>query len=415
MAIDDQAVEATTSTATDTSAPTSEPTFTRDDMPPDPKQADQEGNRRSIKDTLRAEFDKAKKEPSPARQEAAKQRTRDEQKRFAPEVSKDQQRSAIPAKVEQPIKAAPEATTSPGQQATSEPAKVAPQGTAAAPASLSKDTRAIWDTLPEVVRNDIIKRESDTTKGVEQLKQRYQPLDEALAPYRPLLQQAGKTDADAVKQLFAWHQALAGPNKVQAFQALARSHGFDLSTLAPASQASQQQQDPNDPRFQLQQALHGTVNPLDQRLSALEQQLVRQQQGQLNDEIGAFSKDKPHFDRVRVMMGHLMQLGYASDLQEAYDRAVWADPEVRGQVLAAEQAKREAEIATLEADKAAKAAQAEADRKQKEREALDKARRANVSPRGSTPMGSIVPRAQGGKSIRDSIAEARRQVTGGSI
>jgi hypothetical protein len=410
MAIDDQAVEATTSTATDTSAPvTTEAPEYETSSRSDPAESPDDKKRSDLNKALKAEFEKVKREPSEARREAAARRAREEQTgKFAPE------KGQVSAKVEPAAKAAPDASTSPGQQATSEPAKVAPQGAAAAPASLSKDTRAIWDTLPEVVRNDIIKRESDTQRGVEQLKQRYQTIDEALAPYRPLLQQVGKTEGDAVKQLFAWHQALAGPNKAQAFQALARSHGFDLSTLAPASQTSQQQQDPNDPRVQLQQALHGTVSPLDQRLSALEQQLVRREQAQLQDEIGSFSKDKPHFDRVRYAMGQMMASGYATSLQDAYDKAVWADPEMRTELLSAEQAKREAEAQAAQQAQAAKAAQAEADRKAKEREAMEKARRA-MSPRSSSPMGSAVPKASGGKSIRESLAEARRQVSGGSI
>lgn len=410
MAIDDEVGEATTSPATDTSAPiTTEAPEYETSSRSDPAESPDDKKRSDLNKALKAEFEKAKREPSEARREAAARRAREEQTgKFAPE------KGQVSAKVEQAPKAVPDASQAPAQETRSEPVK-APQGSTAAPSSLSKETRAIWDTLPEVVRNDIIKREGDTAKGVEQLKTRYQPIDEALAPYRPLLQQVGKTEGDAIKQLFAWHEALAGPNKAQAFQALARSHGFDLSTLAPATGQPQQQQDPNDPRIQLQQALHGTVSPLDQRLSALEQQLVRREQAQLQDEIGSFSKDKPHFDRVRHAMGQMMASGYATSLEDAYNKAIWADPEVRTEIQAAEQAKREAEAQAAQEAQAAKAAQAEAERKQKEREALEKARKANVSPRGSSPMGSIVPKAAGGKSIRESLAEARRIVQGGSI
>lgn len=417
MSIED-AVEATTSAPESTPAPSAEPTYTRDDVRPDPAQVDGERNRRSIKDTLRAEFDKQKREPSPARQAAAEKRSRDELKRFAPENSdKSRQTPANSdtAKVEQP-KAAPEAKPDPAVQATkSEPVKPA-QTAAAAPSSLSKETRAIWDSLPDAVKNDIIKRETDTQRGVEQLKHRYQPLDEALAPYRPLLQQVGKTEAQAIRQLFAWHDALSGPNKAQAFRELARSHGFDLSTLA-AGQSGQQQLDPNDPRVYYQQALHGTVSPLDQRLSALEQQLVRQQQATIEGDIGAFSKDKPYFDRVRYAMGQMMLSGYANSLEDAYNKAIWADAEVRAEMSAAETAKREAEAKAAQEAAQAKAAEAEEERKRKEREALEKARRAGTaSPRGSSPEGSMTFKPPpGSKSIRDSIAEARRQVQGGRI
>lgn len=47
----------------------------------------------------------------------------------------------------------------------------------------------------------------------------------------------------------------------------------------------------------------------------------------------------PHFERVKVQMGALMQSGAAQDLEDAYQRAVWADPEIREELTKAEREK----------------------------------------------------------------------------
>ncbi len=89
-------------------------------------------------------------------------------------------------------------------------------------------------------------------------------------------------------------------------------------------------------------------------------------QNQVKTAIQTFQDEKdtignakhPHFDKVRVAMGALMSSGQAKDLQDAYDRAVMVDPEIRESIFAervkAELAKKDAENA--EKAKAAKAA-----------------------------------------------------------
>ena len=394
------------------STPVSEPVETSSRG--DPGQSVKDKKRSKLNETLRAEFDKAKHDPSPARQAAAAQRAREENTgKFASE-NKDAPQDR-PAKVERPEKTVPEPAQVPTKAATSESAKV-PQASAGAPAALSKEVKAIWDTLPDVVRNDIIKRESDTAKGVEQLQQRYRPIDEALSPYRPLLQQHGKTEGEAIRMLFGWHNALANPDpraKAQAFQALAQSHGFDLSTLAPRATGQPQQQptDPHDPRAAIQsmvqQALQGYMAPLDQRVSAWEQRMQQEQQAKVNSDIGEFSKGKPYFEKVRTAMGQIMSAGYATSLEDAYNKATWADPEIRAEMQAADNAKREADAKTAQEAQAAEAAKVEEERKRKEREALERARKANVSPRAGTPSGSVIPKSAAGrgKSVRQSVAE----------
>lgn len=346
------------------------------------------------------------KDPSPARQAAAAQRTRESGK-FAPEtaaVGKDQSTPKDGAAAKPSPEAKPVSSTTKPDGNAPPAAPQAPAGVAA-PAAMSKEVKAIWDSLPAPVQAEFAKREADTAKGVEQLKAqyqaRYQSIEEALAPVRPLLQQRGMNEGHAVKQLFDWHAALAGPNKVQAFRELARSHGVDLSTLAPQSAAAPQTQ--TDPT---QAFLSQHLDPVLQKVTALESDLQRRDRDRANSEIASFSKDKPHFERVRVTMGRLISSGEATGLDDAYQKATWADPQTRTEMLNAEQAKREADAQAAAAEQQRKAADAETERRRIEAEQVAKARKAGVGPRAGSPSGSMQVAKPGGKSVKQSLMDA---------
>lgn len=360
---------------------------------------------RSIVRGAFAEHKAKEREPSPARQAAAAQRPREEQTgKFAPTTQDSKPKAGVPD-----ARSPAASTTSPPADGTV-PATT-PQASAAvpAPAALSKELKAIWDTLPATVQAEFAKREADTQKGVEQLKARYQPIDDAIAPYRPAIQQFGKTEAQAIKQLFDWHAALGSPNKVNAFKALAAAHGVDLSTLvAPSQAASQQpsQQDPND----FSRHLQPVIEPLRGELMGVRSELDRFKQERINNEIAAFSKDKPHFDKVRVLMGQMLGSGAASSLDDAYTKACRADPEVFEAVQNEVRAKQEADAKAAAAEQQRKAAEAETERKRLEAEQVAKARKAGVGPRNGTPAGAMqIAKAAAGTPVRDSIREAMKE------
>ena len=92
-----------------------------------------------------------------------------------------------------------------------------------------------------------------------------------------------------------------------------------------------------------------------------------------------------------------------ADLDKAYDAAIFAMPEVRAKVFAAQQAQEEAKR------KAASDAEAKA-----QKEKLEKARKASGSLSLSAPglpPGPQTKKQGRGTSVRDSIAGAVREVT----
>ena len=298
-----------------------------------------------------------------------------------------------------------------GKDATGETPQAA--STVAAPSTAPKEVAAIWDKLSPEHQTIFAKREADMLKGVEQLKSKYKPLDDAFAPVADQLRGLGKTHAEAASQLIQWQSALANPRtQAQAFVALARAHNFDLSRLtaqqAPAG-APNPQTDPN-------QAFRSMLDPLQQEVVALKTENQRREVAKVQGDIASFSKDKPHFERVRVVMGHLINDGLvpgdspASIFDEAYKMACRANPEVFDDIQREEQTKRDADAKAASEAAAKKAAEdAEAKRK-RDAEAVAKARKAGVGPRGGSP-GMAIAATSRGESARDTIKNAIRDAS----
>jgi hypothetical protein len=346
-------------------------------------------------------------------------------------VRKGERREAAPKKyVSTARKNAEEQGTAPAEEAApAEGEEVVAEPETAAPEGWTKEAKAEWANLPPQVQAAVSKREVDMAKGVEEIKKKYAEVDKVLQPRLDVIRQHGHTPAQAVNQLFAWFEAL-GSNPVVAFPALAQSFKFDLRSipgLIPQLQAQQpvgQPTAPGQPAAEEQSAgempvgMQKYINEINQRLEALQQGFASQL-GQLNNSfqqqsqakteeiLANWSKDKPHFEEVRKMMAHLIQSqavpplpNGAADLDKAYDMALWAQPEVRAQVLVDQQK------AAADAAKAKQAAEQKAQQDQ-----AAKARRAQGGSLSASAPGSPALPAKGKKgktvaeSIRDSIAE----------
>jgi hypothetical protein len=231
------------------------------------------------------------------------------------------------------------------------------------PSSWKKETQAEWEKLPAHVQDDVLRRESDFHRGIEQYKahaQRAQAYEQALAPYQQTLQELGVPAEQAIGALFKADQLLrtgAPHEKAAYFARLARDYGVQLTDIQAPPQV--------DPAYQ---ALLDEVRSMRQTESQREQQRQQYEQQQLNSQIAAFSEGKEHFDAVREDMAALLQADRAPDLDTAYDMAIWARPDLRSGLLQQQ---------TRAAEERARAVA------QKQR-----AQSAAVSVRGSSPVSS---------------------------
>ncbi len=227
------------------------------------------------------------------------------------------------------------------------------------PSGWSKEAQALWDQLPPAVRADAVRREAEVAKGFDEYRGKtaqLQEISQALEPLRPVLQQNGiQNDVQAVKRLLEWEGSFRNPQtRTQAFHNLAKQYGVDLNSLAqnPSSAPSSAQDIPEHLRPVIDQ-----FGNIVQDINGLKQEFQRSREDKISSELSNFAKDKPHFEKVRVIMGQLMTAGIVQpgDLEGAYQKATALHPEVSAQIKADEEAKRNAELLKTNAEKATRA------------------------------------------------------------
>ena len=259
------------------------------------------------------------------------------------------------------------------------------------PPGWSAESKALFATLPDPLKQDILKREKEVSDGfkskTDEIK-RYQEIEQVLAPSRAIYQQHGlKSDAEAVSRLFQWEASLRNPaTRIQTFQMLAQQYGINLNSPQSDAPAIPDQLRP----------VYDQFGQISQQVTSLQGELQRSREEKVSETLAAFSKDKPHFEKVRVRMGQLIQAGAVSpsDLDGAYQQAIWADPEIRAALI-----KEQAEKQASEQIKA-------------QQQRTQTARAAAISPSGRSPNGPVVNGADKGgrKSVRETLNSAIKEL-----
>lgn len=217
----------------------------------------------------------------------------------------------------------------------------------ALPKSWKKELGPKYEALDPDIQAEVHRREDDIFKGIEQYKSKAQIAQEfeaAIQPYLPTMTQLGVNPIAAVKALMQADHTLRHGTQQQkqaALMDIIQSYGVQF--------------DPNNPPAQ--------ADPTTVELQTVKQQLAQlreaQEQSALTPYLNAvqqFRSDPAHehYDMLENHILSLISTGAAKDLQDAYDQAIWAHPELRQQQLARQQAQeREAEAARVAAAKAA--------------------------------------------------------------
>ena len=263
----------------------------------------------------------------------APDRTRDETGRFVKEPKAKPEKRA-------------EAAAAPVQEQPTEPEAQAQRDVAKAPSSWKPTARAEWDKLSPAIKAEIHRREADFHTGRSQLlpdAQFGQSIRQQMEPYRLLIEAEGSTPEKAIADLMRTAAVLrigTPEQKYAAFAQAARQYGIDLAVFAPkpngdGQAAPQLPQTFRDPR-------------VDQLLGHLQQQDQARQQREQADLEGTVTrwmnatdeKGEPRYpylgDVINEMSALIPQLKQADPtltheaaLQAAYERAIWASPEIR--------------------------------------------------------------------------------------
>lgn len=326
---------------------------------------------------------------APEEEKVSGERVRDENGRFAPKAGE----SAAAPPVEQ------NAPTEDGQDA--KPIEPASKPIGGPPPGWSAESKAKFAELPPSIQADVLKREKEVSDGFRQVSERIRPLmavEEIIAPRREFFAQHGfQNDAQVINHLMSYSDAM-DRDPTGTIKVLADAYRVDLGKLFGANPAQAGQEEGEIPPAvaelrqrnaileQRLQSIEGSLTVQQRRSEAERAHQERLQSESIVSEVSTFSADKPHFQKVRPLMGALLQSGAAKGLEDAYQMAVFADPETRVAVQAEEDAKRRA------------------GEEMKKRQAAEKAKAAAVSIRqGAAPSPAPATITGTGNAYRDDV------------
>mgnify|MGYP005988291209 FL=1 len=247
-----------------------------------------------------------------------------------------------------------------------------------APKNWSDDVKKVFNTLPRESQEFMIKRDkemtSDYTKKTQDLaeqRKNIEALDKVLQPARQNIQATGIGEAEYISRLLNADQALR-TNPKMALRQLAQGYGINLSSLEDESESW------NDPDPQIAQLMQQNQQIMAE-LNQFKQQNMQSTVAQTEQTVEQFSTKTdangnllhPHFDKVRVKMGNLIDAGEAKGLDDAYAKAVRLDDDLYAEALKASQ---------LSVKK-------QEDSKRKK--AVEKARKVKPSASANPPKGSV--------------------------
>ncbi len=275
------------------------------------------------------------------------------------------------------------------------------------PARYSEKDKETFRSLPREAQDFVVKRNQETdadyTRKTQELAEHRKAAEgfgTAVEPYRAYLASKGVSPIQAFQTLIAAeYQLTTGTpeQKTKIMAQLARDYGVNPDDLSELSEG-----EPPSPE----------ITQLQQRQAALERQVQgerAQVQTQLTrgieTQVATFAEEKdtsgnlthPHFAEVRAAMGAFINLHPDTDMQTAYDNAVWAYPELREANLTQQRQAAEQDV---------KRQQGEADKKA-EQERKVKAKKAKKAASGvkagAEPPGPGTDTKE--MSLRDQIAE----------
>jgi hypothetical protein len=213
----------------------------------------------------------------------------------------------------------------------------------APPKTWPKEMHDHWGKTPKEVQDYWNTREKQMLDGLEQYKSDAtfaKQIKETLNPYMATINALGVDAPTAIRSLLnADHQLRVGSpsQKVQYFQHLARQYGVDLGGMGQQHENETQ----IDPRIQqLQDELHG----LKQVIHTGNQQHLDSERQKIQNEVNSFASDPkhPYFDEVSEEIVALLKTG--ATLEDAYEKAVWANPVTRQKEMSRVQTEQQAAL-----------------------------------------------------------------------
>lgn len=300
----------------------------------------------TLRESLEAAFDTAP-EPAPAPEPV------EASEPIEPEVSSE----SAPAQSEAPAQdlnaLAEQQSDKPAKAETPEITPGPKSGPKAekAPASWRPEVREHWGKLPEAVRAEVARRETEVQRTLQetaQARQYAETISKTFAPYEAYIKAEGATPMQVIDNLMGTAVRLrtsTGPELAGLMAGMVQQFGTGrfgqqfIEMLDSALAGNAPQQDPA--QMQIQQTIQQQLAPVQQFMSQFQQAQAAQQAQvaqQATNEVEQFIAKTEFGNDVRAEMADLMEVasrrGQQLSMQDAYRQACLMNPQVRAALQA---------------------------------------------------------------------------------
>jgi hypothetical protein len=224
-----------------------------------------------------------------------------------------------------------------------------------APISWTAEQKAKWASLPPDTQAYIAQRDKESHEAISRAGQQikaFEPIRNVIEQFAPTFQKNGLQPHEGIARMMAVNEMLE-TNPRAAIAEIAKAYGVNLQG------ETEQNADPGSARVA---ELEAKLAKVESHLTAQQRQQLQAENNALAREIADFANDpknpRPHFESVRKVMAGLMQSGAAETMQEAYERAIYADPTIRQSLQVDAQKAAEEKRKADEAERVAKAKKA---------------------------------------------------------
>jgi len=263
--------------------------------------------------------------------------------------------------------AAPEKVAAAQETPSTDAAKAsevaAQTATNAPPAGWTAAEKAEWSKLSPVAQAAVSRREAEIARGGQQWSEEKRRYEAVLSPVAEAARRNGMNTEQGLQALLN-AQSFLERDAPAAIKWLAQSHGVNLATLAGQPDEVSSAQAP-DIEAIVRQAVQRSVAPIVAPIQQRWQQEEQRQQEMTTQMVVSFaaSEGHEHFGSVEQdIMDLIPPLKERNPtwtpqqvLQEAYDRAVFANPATRQTILTARETAAEEKRRTEAAQRATKA------------------------------------------------------------
>lgn len=200
----------------------------------------------------------------------------------------------------------------------------------AAPSTWSKAAAEKWAGIDPTIQAEIAKREEDMFRGLEQYKGRAELGDRyegVIAEFKPILEAEGIDSVEMFGNFAANHYLLSRGTPEQKLEVAANllNHYGIHPDLIKERLGTRPEANPEV------DALRAEIAELKKGVTTITTRETEAQQAQFRQAVDAFSADPahPYFNEVATDIATLLKTGVATTLEEAYDKAVYANPVTR--------------------------------------------------------------------------------------